>query len=137
MSTSQQQTTNTQATQRVADLTQPVTTQSTSQTAPEPQNLENSDVNQPQKPFFSGIVTNSKSTPLPNIMVYVNTHAGELVRILKTNKNGVFASFHALEPGTYVVSPKDLGGNYFFDTMTVPINGPQEEPVKIASKELL
>lgn len=88
-------------------------------------------------PYISGIIQNSKSLPLPNIMVYVNTHAGELVRILKTNKNGIFASFHPLEPGTYIISPKDLGGNYFFDTMTVPITGPLEEPVRITSKELL
>jgi len=90
-----------------------------------------------EKPYLSGVVMNNKELPLPNIMVYINSHAGELVRILKTNKNGVFASFHPLPGGTYVLSPKDLGGTYFFDTMTVAVDGPQKEPVQIRSKELL
>ncbi len=129
---------------RVQEATQPpaqTTLQSSDQTQAIPSTQTDSPTpvstsTQPQ-PYLSGIVTNNKSTPLPNIMIYVNTHAGELVRILKTNKNGVFTSFHPLEPGTYVISPKDLGGNYFFDTMTVPVNGPQEEPVRISSKELM
>ena len=94
---------------------------------------------QPSKaqPFLSGIVRNNNEDPLPNIMMYVNSDAGQVVRILKTNHNGIFATFHPLPSGTFILSPKDLGGNYFFDTMNVTIEGPQKEPLQIYSKELL
>lgn len=88
-------------------------------------------------PFLSGIIRNNKEDLLPNIMVYVNSEAGEVVRILKSNHNGIFATFHPLPAGTYILSPKDLGGTYFFDTMNVTIEGPLEEPLRIYSKELL
>lgn len=116
---------------------------STSTISPEPSQTEElasvSTQTTPQKehPYLSGIVSSNKEIPLPNIMVYLNSNSGELVRILKTNRYGVFASFHPLPGGTYVLSPKDLGGKYFFDTMTVAVNGPQKEPVRIFSKELL
>lgn len=89
------------------------------------------------QPFMSGVVYNSKSEPLPNIMIYINSEAGQVMRILKTNHNGIFATFHPLPTGTFIISPKDLGGNYFFDTMNVTIDGPQREPLQIFSKELL
>lgn len=88
-------------------------------------------------PFLSGLIKNSKDAPLPNIMVYVNSEAGKLARILKTNHNGVFATFHALPMGTYVLSPKDLGGTFFFDTINVAVDGPLKEPIQLFSKELL
>lgn len=88
-------------------------------------------------PFLSGIIRNSKEDPLENIMVYVNSDSGQVVRILKTNHNGIFATFHPLPSGTYILSPKDLSGNFFFDTMNVTVEGPLKEPLQIFSKELL
>lgn len=88
-------------------------------------------------PFLSGLIKNSKDAPLPNIMVYVNSEAGQLARILKSNHNGVFATFHPLPSGNYVLSPKDLGGTYFFDTINIAVNGPIKEPIQLFSKELL
>lgn len=88
-------------------------------------------------PFMSGIIRNSKEEPLQNIMVYVNSDSGQVVRILKTNHNGIFATFHPLPSGTYILSPKDLSGNFFFDTMNVTVEGPLKEPLQIFSKELL
>jgi PrgI family protein len=88
-------------------------------------------------PFLSGVIRNNKEETLPNIMVYVNSDSGQIVRILKTNHNGIFATFHPLPAGTYILGPKDLGGTYFFDTMNVTIEGPQREPLQIFSKELL
>lgn len=116
--------------------TQP--SQATQQTQPTPDastpvlNTEKQDT-----PFISGIVKNSKDEALPNIMIYINSEAGEVVRILKTNHNGVFATFHALPTGTFIISPKDLGGTFFFDTMTIHVDGPQSQPLQIFSKELL
>lgn len=91
----------------------------------------------PHQPFISGLVKNSKDAPLGNIMVYVNSDAGQLVRILKTNHNGVFATFHPLPTGNYILSPKDLGGTFFFDTINVAVNGAVKEPIQLFSKELL
>lgn len=88
-------------------------------------------------PYLSGIVCDYKEVPLPEIMVYLSTDAGQVVRILKTNHNGIFATFHALPAGTYIVSPKDLGGTHFFDTISVVIDGPRHEPISIFSKDIL
>lgn len=87
--------------------------------------------------YLSGLVKNSKGEPLPQIMVYINTPSGELVRILKTNPHGVFATFHPLANGQYNIVPKDLGGTYFFDTMNINVNGDALSPIDIYSKELI
>lgn len=108
------------------DAQQPMTDDGVQQ--PEPQK---------DKPFLSGIVRNNKEAALPDIMIYVNSDAGQVVRILKTNHNGIFATFHPLPTGTFILSPKDLSGNYFFDTMNITIEGPLKEPLQIFSKELL
>src|SRR3990167_5056981 len=122
---------------------QEVTSPTASSPSQPPVAQEQSDINltdsrgSPNKPFLSGIVRNSKEEALPNIMVYVNTDAGQLLRILKTNHNGVFATFHQLPTGGFIISPKDLSGTYFFDTMSISVDGVQKEPLQIYSKELL
>lgn len=90
-----------------------------------------------KKPVISGIVKNTKNEVLEGIMLYINTSAGETVRILKTNHNGVFATFHALPNGDYTLNPKDLNATYFFDTMNITIDGSEQKPVTIYSKEML
>jgi hypothetical protein len=88
-------------------------------------------------PILSGVVKNSKNEPLQNIMIYLNSEAGQTMRILKTNHNGVFATFQVLPSGTYSVNPKDLNAVYFFDTMNIAIDGNQQKPMTIYSKEVL
>lgn len=88
-------------------------------------------------PILSGVVKNTKNEPLQDIMLYLNSEAGQTVRILKTNHNGVFATFQALPPGKYTLGPKDLNALYFFDTMNIAIDGNQQKPVTIYSKEVL
>lgn len=112
-------------------------TSGTNQVSPLPQTPDQAQVSTQAVPFISGIVRNSKDIALPNIMVYLSTDAGQVVRILKTNHNGIFATFHPLPTGTYILSPKDLSGTYFFDTMSMSVDGPQHEPVQVFSKELL
>ncbi|KXK09686.1 MAG: PrgI family protein [Microgenomates bacterium OLB23] len=92
-----------------------------------------------QKPAaaLSGVIHNNRNEPLPNIMVYINSDAGQVVRILKTNHHGLFATFHPLPPGSYSISPKDLGGRYFFDTMNIVVDDQQPSPIQIYSKEVL
>jgi hypothetical protein len=86
---------------------------------------------------MSGVVHNNRNEPLPNIMVYINSEAGQVVRILKTNHHGLFATFHPLPPGDYSINPKDLGGKYFFDTMNITVDEQQLSPLQIYSKEVL
>lgn len=86
-----------------------------------------------QGPYLSGMIKNSKGQGLPNIMVYIASSTGEVVRILKTNHHGVFATFHSLPAGTYKISPKDLTGTYPFDTMDLNLPIAQNQPVTIAS----
>ena len=88
-------------------------------------------------PSLAGIIRNRKELPLPNIMVYIKDQSGRVVRILKTNHTGVFATFHSLPEGEYDVDIKDLGGGYFFDMMklSAPVIG--NSPLLIYSKETL
>lgn len=88
-------------------------------------------------PILSGVIKNTKNEPLQNIMLYLNSDTGQTVRILKTNHNGVFATFQALLPGKYTINPKDLNAVYFFDTMNIAVDGGQQKPVTIYSKEVL
>ena len=100
-------------------------------------------IEQPKKapdkksPFLSGIIKNSKNDPLPDVMIYLNSEAGQTVRILKTNHNGIFATFHPLEKGAYSLNPKDLGAKYFFDTMNLTVDESPIQPIDIYSKEVL
>lgn len=85
--------------------------------------------------FLTGTIKNSKGVPLENIMVYLKSENGSVVRILKTNHHGVFASFHSLPDGSYSLEPKDLSSRSFFDTMNVIVHGLVREPLNIASKD--
>ncbi len=92
----------------------------------------------PKKPFFTGLIKNHKDLPLYGILIYVRTdEKATPVRILKTNVNGVFATFNNLTPGEYLFEPKDPNGVYFFDTMKIKIEESNPHPFQILSKELL
>ena len=91
-------------------------------------------------PFVSGVIKTIKGQPLPEIMVYVKNSSGQVVRILKTNHRGVFASFRPFPDGSYTFEPKDLAGRHFFDTMDLIISqasSKHSKPISIFSKETL
>ncbi len=92
---------------------------------------------QPKQPFFVGSVKNSKKIPLPGIMVYVKDSNNAVVRILKTNPHGIFATYNALPEGEYAFEAKDPKGGYFFDTMKFKVASSNPKPFEIQSKEML
>ncbi len=88
-------------------------------------------------PFISGTVTNRKRIPLPGVLVYVKDPiTGKTLRILKTNPHGVFASFHPLPVGEYVLEAADTAKNYVFDPQTLLIAN-SSNTVSFVSRELL
>ncbi len=90
-----------------------------------------------QKPFLFGVVKNNKNIPLPQILIYIKDSSGSLLRILKTNHNGVFATYHSLPENTYIFEIKDLGQKYFFDTMDVSVKKINDVAIEFFSKEIL
>ncbi len=88
-------------------------------------------------PFLYGMVKNNKNTALPNVLVYIKDKAGKPQRILKTNQNGVFATFHSLPKDAYFFEIKDLGQRYFFDTMEYSVSEKNDQPINFISKERL
>ena len=90
-----------------------------------------------KQPFFSGVVKNNKQIPLPGVLIYVKDDEGTVVRLLKTNPHGVFASYSPLPAGSYNIEIKDPNGGYFFDTMKVRIETENPTPFMFYSKELL
>lgn len=97
-------------------------------------------VSQPQSktPFFTGVIKNHKLIPLPGILIYVKEErTGKTQRLLKTNPNGVFATFNPLPPGEYVFELKDPRNTYFFDTMKIRLEEINAAPMELFSKEML
>lgn len=90
-----------------------------------------------KQPFFSGVVKNNKQIPLPGVLIYVKDDEGTVVRLLKTNPHGVFASYSPLPAGSYQIEIKDPNQGYFFDTMKVRIETENPTPFMFYSKELL
>lgn len=90
-----------------------------------------------RQPFFTGVIKNHKLIPLPGIMVYVKDKNDQVIRLLKTNPHGVFATFSALPQGEYIFEVKDPRSSYFFDTMKIEVAGENQKPVEIFSKELI
>lgn len=88
-------------------------------------------------PFFIGVVKNNKQIPLPGIMIYVKDEKEAVVRLLKTNPHGVFATYNPISPGEYAFEVKDPKGGYFFDTMKYNVQPENPTEIEIYSKELL
>jgi hypothetical protein len=87
--------------------------------------------------FLTGIIRNNRQLPLPGILIYVKDQQNTLVRLLKTNPHGVFASYSSLPSGDYIMEIKDPNGGYFFDTMKISITEANPIPIQIYSKEML
>lgn len=88
-------------------------------------------------PFFTGVVKNHRLIPLPGILIYVKDEKENVIRLLKTNPHGVFATFSPLPGGNYLFEPKDPRSTYFFDTMKMDVSKLSGKPLEIFSKELL
>ena len=91
----------------------------------------------PKKPFLTGVVKNRKMIPLSGILIYIKDQNGKVLRLLKTNPYGVFATFNPLKEGEYIFELKDPKESYFFDTMRLKIGGETQKPLEFFSKELL
>ena len=103
----------------------------------QPQPAPTAQTSQERNAFFTGVIKNHKLIPLPGIMIYVKDDKGDMVRLLKTNPHGVFATFSPLPTGQYIFEPKDPRNGYFFDTMKIPIELATQKPIEIFSRELL
>ena len=108
--------------------------QLTSLTQPIPQSTTPSSV---KTPFFSGLVKNHKLIPIPGVLLYVKDEKGTVLRLLKTNPHGIFATFNPLIPNNYIFEIKDPKNTYFFDTIKVKIEANNPKPIEFYSKELL
>ena len=88
--------------------------------------------------YIKGTIENGKGIKLPNIMVYVKDKQLNSVRMLKTDARGAFALYRPLNTGEYILEARDLGNNYFFDTINFHITSP-DIPVdlNLQSKEVV
>lgn len=105
----------------LAPVNQPVVTNNTGEKAP----------------HLIGVVKNSKQLPLPGILIYIKDTSNNIIRLLKTNPHGVFATFSALAPGEYSFEIKDTNSLYFFDTIKIKVDNTPIKSIEIYSKEIL
>lgn len=90
------------------------------------------------RPVFSGVVYNKRRIPLPGILLYIrDPKSNTVLRILKTNPHGVFATFHPLQNGDYLVEVVDSTGNYLFDKATISVSDKSHTNLEFVSKETI
>lgn len=89
------------------------------------------------QPFIYGTVKSNKLFPLPGILIYVKNDEGKIVRLLKSNNKGLFASFKPFPAGEYTFEAKDPSNNHFFDTMKIRIENTNPKPIEIFSQRIL
>lgn len=89
------------------------------------------------KPFVMGVVKNNKQMPLPGVLLYIRDEKNNPLRLLKTNPQGVFATYSSLPPGEYKVEIKDPKDTFFFDTMKIQLDKNNPRPLEFYSRELL
>lgn len=81
------------------------------------------------KPFLSGVVYSTRKVVLPGILVYIKDNQGKVVRLMKSNVHGVFATFKPLDEGEYKVVFQDLSNTNTFDTIDLSIR--KDKPIDI------
>lgn len=111
--------------------------QSVLQTSPQALQPKPAPTQVPKSPFFTGVIKNHKLIPIPGVLVYVKDEKGSVLRLLKSNPHGVFATFNPLPPAEYSFEVKDPNNSYIFDTMKIKIDPQNQKPLEIFSKELL
>lgn len=89
------------------------------------------------QPFIYGTVKSNKLFPLPGILIYVKNDEGKIIRLLKSNNKGLFASFKPFPAGEYIFEAKDPSNNHFFDTMKIRIENTNPKPIEIFSQRIL
>jgi hypothetical protein len=95
------------------------------------------DLTQKKMPFLTGLIKNHKLIPLSGLLVYIKNKNGEVLRILKTNPHGIFATFNPLPEDEYIFEIKDPKNTYLFDTMKIKINKQNNKPLEFYSREIL
>lgn len=90
-----------------------------------------------KQPFVTGTVKNRRNIALPGILISIQDMDGKQLRLLKTNPHGIFATYSPLPDDNYQLEITDPNGNYFFDTMSIPIVANQKLPIVVYSKEIL
>ncbi len=116
-----------------SSLSEKKTQQNTFQTPPH----QSAPAQTPKSPFFTGVIKNHKLIPIPGILIYVKDEKGSVLRLLKSNPHGVFATFNPLPQGEYSFEVKDPNNSYIFDTMKIKIGPQNQKPLEVYSKELL
>jgi hypothetical protein len=79
-----------------------------------------------KKPTFMGVVKDIHNVVLKDMLVYIKKQDETVVKLLKTNVKGIFATFTPLEKGSYIIEIKDKNNVHNFDTMLVSINADYE-----------
>ncbi len=93
--------------------------------------------NLPNQPFIYGTIKSNKLFPLPGILIYIKNNEGKIVRLLKSNNKGLFASFKPFPAGEYVFEAKDPNNNHFFDKMKIKIENFNPKPIEFFSQRIL
>lgn len=102
-----------------------------------PQTVEKKETTTVKKPFLSGVIKNHKLIPLPGILIYIKDNYGKIIRLLKTNPHGVFATFNPLPVAEYTFEFRDPKSTYFFDTIKLNIDQSKLKPLEFFSRELI
>ena len=82
---------------------------------------------------ITGIVTDPRGNPLPNILVEIKDKEGNPVRAFKTSVLGQFASAKALSNGVYVIEFEDPKAQNKFDTIELNVTGEVIIPIEVKS----
>lgn len=90
-----------------------------------------------KQPYVTGVVKNRRNIALPGMLISIKDMDGKQLRLLKTNPHGIFATYSPLPDDNYQLEISDPNGNYFFDTMSIPIVANQKLPIVVYSKEIL
>lgn len=91
----------------------------------------------PNGPFLWGTIKNNHDSVLPNMLIYIKSNEGKVLRLLKSNNKGVFATYHPLKEMEYFFEIKDPESRYFFDTMKLKVSLTNEKPFNFRSKEII
>jgi len=82
---------------------------------------------------ITGIVTDPRGNPLPNILVEIKDKEGNPVRAFKTSILGQFASATALSNGVYTVAFEDPKAQNKFDMIELSVTGKVIIPIEVKS----
>ncbi len=89
-------------------------------------------------PVVRGVTYNKRHIPLPGVLLYIrDPKTNNVLRILKTNPHGVFATFNPLPDGEYLVELVDSSGGYLFDKSSIVINNQAQLNLEFTSKEVI